>query len=388
MIEKITLSILQYNVRNSKNEIMISLLANSQIRKYDILTIQKLWRNVCVSTSYNSFSTDFHLLYEIKENVRVCFYVNTKLNVNSWSIDFVSSDMCTLKLNLNDQRIVNIHDVYSVSSMFYASNVLLLIIETTQNRFVVDEEHVLLKNFNLHHSLWSDSIRSTQHTAIDQLIDLLVSKHMNLCLSQKIVTWKIKNSRNIIDLIFMTEQLQANITHCESRRDLNQSSNHISIFTIFTLKIEQTFVKERKTWKKIDSERLTSCLRALVVSTSFNNVKNIETLVKEIQLSVQSIIQEAILMIKESERAQFFWSFKCSEVVTTTKRRRRKWSFLRIEKSWKTYLKFIDVKKKVIVKKKKLKFRKIFEKFYNSDSVILTSRSLSEIAKSQIEENS
>jgi hypothetical protein len=186
---------------------MISLLANSQIRKYDILTIQKLWRNVCVSTSYNSFSTEFHFLYEIKKNVRVCFYVNTKLNVNSWSIDFVSSNMCTLKLNLNDQRIVNIHNVYNVFSVFYASDALLLIIETTQNRFVIDEEHVFLKNFNLHHSLWNDSTRSTQHTAIDQLINLLVNKHMNLCLSQKIVTWKAKNSRNIIDLIFMTERL-------------------------------------------------------------------------------------------------------------------------------------------------------------------------------------
>jgi hypothetical protein len=153
MIKKIILSILQYNVKNSKNEIMIFLLTNSQIRKYDILTIQKSWRNVCVSTSYNSFLIDFHLLYEMKKNVRICFYVNTKLNVNNWSIDFVSSNMCTLKLNLNDQRIVNIHNVYNVSSVFYASNALLLIIEMTQNRLVIDEEHVLLKNFNLHHFL-------------------------------------------------------------------------------------------------------------------------------------------------------------------------------------------------------------------------------------------
>ncbi len=319
MIKKIILSILQYNVKNSKNEIMISLLANSQIKEYDILTIQKLWRNVCVSTSYNSFSIDFHLLYEMKENVRVCFYVNTKLNVNSWSIDFVSSNMCTLKLDLNDQRIVNIHNVYNVFSMFYASDALLLIIETTQNRFVIDE----VKDFNLHHFLWSDSIRSTQHTTINQLIDLLVSKHMNLCLSQRIVTWKARNSRNIIDLIFMIERLQASITHCESKRDLNQSSNFISIFTIFTLKIEQTSVKKRRAWKKIDSERLMFSLRLFVVSASFNNVNDIETLVKEIQLSVQSIILEAILMIKESERAQFFWNFKCSEVVATIKKKRR-----------------------------------------------------------------
>ncbi len=146
-------------MKNNKNEIMISLLTNFQIKEYDIMTIQKLWRNVCVSTLYNSFFIDFHLLYEIKKNVRVYFYINTKLNVNIWSIDFVSSNMCTLKSDLNDQRIVNIYNVYNVSSMFYALNAFLLIIETTQNWFVIDKKHVFLKNFNLHHFLWNDSIR-------------------------------------------------------------------------------------------------------------------------------------------------------------------------------------------------------------------------------------
>jgi hypothetical protein len=156
---------------------------------------------------------------------------------------------------------------------------------------------------------------------------------MNLCLSQKIVTWKAKNSRNIIDLIFMIERLQASITHCESKRDLNQSSNHISIFTIFTLKIEQTFVKEKRIWKKIDNEKLTFCLRLFVVSAFFNNVNDIKTFVKKIQFSVQSIIQETIFMIKESKRAQFFWSFKCLKIVTTIKKRRKEWSSQRIEKN-------------------------------------------------------
>jgi plasmid maintenance system killer protein len=203
---------------------------------------------------------------------------------------------------------------------------------------------------------------------------------MNLFLSQKIITWKAKTLRNIIDLIFMIERLQASITHCESRRDLNQSSNHISISTIFTLKIEQTFVKERRAWKKIDNEKLTFCLRAFVVSASFNNVNNIETFVREIQLSVQSIIQEAIFMIRKSKRAELFWNLKCSEVVATIKRKRRKWFCLRIEKNWKTYLKFINVKKKVIVQKK-IEIQKNLWEAYNSDNVILTSRSLSEDTK-------
>jgi hypothetical protein len=65
---------------------------------------------------------------------------------------------------------------------------------------------------------------------------------------------------------------------------------------------------------------LTFCLKSFVVSASFNNVNDIEIFVKEIQLSVQSIIQEAIFMIKKSTRAQFFWNFKCLEIVTTIKK--------------------------------------------------------------------
>jgi hypothetical protein len=125
----------------------------------------------------------------------------------------------------------------------------------------------------------------------------------------------------------------------------------------------------------------------ILIAASFNNVNNIETLVKEIQLSVQSIIQEAVFMIRESEHVQFFWSFKYSEIVATIKRRSREWSFLQIEKNWKTYLKFIDVKKKNHRQEKEIEIQKNLWKVYNSDDFILTSRSLSENTDTQIEEN-
>ncbi len=39
MMTQLILFILQYNVRNNKDDIMISLVADSKIKKYDILTI-------------------------------------------------------------------------------------------------------------------------------------------------------------------------------------------------------------------------------------------------------------------------------------------------------------------------------------------------------------
>jgi hypothetical protein len=82
MTTQFIFAILQYNVRNEKKDTMMSLLIHSRIKEYDLLTIQKSRRNACVSTFYNSFNIDFHLLYEDTKNVRTCFYVNTRLHVD------------------------------------------------------------------------------------------------------------------------------------------------------------------------------------------------------------------------------------------------------------------------------------------------------------------
>jgi hypothetical protein len=73
---------------------------------------------------------------------------------------------------------------------------------------------------NLHHSLWSNSIRFMQHVVINQLIELFNATHMQFCLSQNIVIWKAKNLINTIDLMFMINRLQICVINCENWFDL------------------------------------------------------------------------------------------------------------------------------------------------------------------------
>jgi hypothetical protein len=170
MMTQSSLFILQYNVRNSKNDIIIFMFANSKIRDYDILTIQKFWRNACVFTLYNSFIVDFHLAYEKKNNVKMCFYINVKLNISDWSIEHVFFDVCIIKFKIiskNINRIVHIHNVYNASSISYSSNESFSSLKTMKRFLNDDAKHILFEDFNLHHSLWSNSIRFTQHVAVD-----------------------------------------------------------------------------------------------------------------------------------------------------------------------------------------------------------------------------
>jgi hypothetical protein len=290
---------------------MIFMLANSKIRDYNILTIQKSWRNACMFTSYNSFIIDFYLMCEQKNNVRICFYINVRLNVNDWSIKHVFFDVYILKLKIiqkNICRIVHIHNVYNALSISYSSHELLSSLKTIKRLLNDDAEHVLLKNFNLHHSLWSDSTRFTQHVAIDQLIKLFNTMHMQFCLSQNIIIWKTKNSINTIDFMFMTSRLQTCVTHCESRFDWNQFSNHIFVFTIFMLKMKQTLITKKRVWKRLDYDKFCVHLLLFVALSTSRCVNEIKNLTQELQKSITTIIFSIIFLIKASFKTQFYWN--------------------------------------------------------------------------------
>jgi hypothetical protein len=162
-----TFLILQYNIRNSKKIIMMSLLINSIVKQYDVFVIQKFWRNVCVSTSYNLFNTNFHLTYHQEENVRICFYIIIKIDVNKWSMNFSFDDVYSLRLRTRNDQIINIHNVYNSSLVSYIFRALLLFIKAMKSKLCENEKHVLFKYFNLHHLMWDKDAKLIQHDAID-----------------------------------------------------------------------------------------------------------------------------------------------------------------------------------------------------------------------------
>ncbi len=251
-----------------------------------MLIIQELWRNVCVSTSYNSFNIDFHLIYHSDDDVRICFYVNTKFDVNKWSMNFSFDDVCTLILRIVDDNVINIHNVYNSSLIFYISRIVLIVIKTIKNKLNDEKKHILLKDFNLHYSMWRRIFKSTQHDAANQLIDVVLQTRMQLTLSINTIIWKTKHLNNTIDLVFMINWLVNNVISCETRFDFNQSSNHISILITFTLEIDSMSFKQKKAWKRINVDKLRKSLLLFVVSSLLINVEQMKIFVNFIQSSI------------------------------------------------------------------------------------------------------
>jgi hypothetical protein len=331
----------------------MSLLIDSRIKEYDLLTIQKSWRNACVSTFYNSFNIDFHLLYEDTKNVRTCFYVNTRLHVDHWSMNYVFDDVCTIRIKMTNNKWINVHNVYNVLLSFYTTRNALIVIKSVKDCLNDDEKHILLKDFNLYHSLWSDATRSTQHDATDQLLNVVQQTQFKFILFSNIIIWKTRHFQSTIDLIFMTKKLQKEFIHCMTRSKMNQNSNHISIFTKLMMIVKKNELRRRRAWKNMSTNKLLNNWREFVASSSFNCVAQVEAYVLKIQQCVLRSIKIFVSWTNFFFEIKLFWNEKCVETITTTKRRRREWITLHIEKTWRNYLKASNEKKRIIAKKKK-----------------------------------
>jgi hypothetical protein len=363
MTTQITFAILQYNVRNDKEDTMMSLLIDSRIKEYDLLTIQKSWRNVCVSTSYNSFNIDFHLLYENSKNVKTCFYVNIRLHIDHWSIRYVFDDVCIIRIKMTNNKWINVHNVYNVSLSSYTTRSMLIVIETMKNCLNDDEKHILLENFNLHHSLWSDATRSIQHDATNQLLDVVQQTQLKLAFSSKTIIWETRHFQSTIDLIFMTKKFQKKFIHCMTRSKMNQNSDHISIFIKLMIIVKRNESRRRRAWKNINVDKFMSSWREFVASQSFNCSAQIEDYALKIQQCVLNAIEFFVSWTNFFFEIKFYWNEKCADAVTTMRRRRRKWTTLHIKEIWRNYLKALNEKKRIIAKKKKSSSDKSFDQF-------------------------
>ncbi len=283
-------------------------------------------------------------------------------------MNYVFDDVCTIRIKMTNNKWINVHNVYNVSFNFYTTRSALAIIKIVKDCLNDDEKHILLKNFNLHHSLWSDTTKSIQHDATNQFLDIAQQTQLRLILFSDIVIWKTRHFKSTIDLIFMTKKLQKKFIHCMTRSKMNQSSDHISIFTKLMIIVKRNESRRRRAWKNMSINKLLNNWRELVASSSFSCVAQVEAYALKIQQCVLRSIEIFVSWTNFFFEIKLFWNEKCAEAVTTTKRRRRKWISLHIEKIWRNYLRTLNEKKRIIAKKKKIEFKQVFRTICDSSS--------------------
>ena len=157
------LQILQYNVCKEKNGTMTPLLHGPAVAsELDIITIQKPWQNPFCQTSFNPLDSRFQLAYALSTHTRICFFINNRIDLDSWEIDNAgNSDIATLSLNTmcEDASVtIQIHNIYNLFPYHQIAiktpmlDKLVAYLHTTSNKL-----YVVVGDFNLHHPSWEDS---------------------------------------------------------------------------------------------------------------------------------------------------------------------------------------------------------------------------------------
>ena len=150
MIEKNTFNILQQNVRKFYTS-MLKIFDDVDNFKYDIIVIQKSWRNSQYNAICNSMLDRFEMLYYNVKIIKTIFFVNKNITLTSWNVTHRRNDFFTLKLKINDVKIINIHNIYNSNFEIFKSN----------------NSMILLKNILRQHQKKTHNIKKLQFTSCD-----------------------------------------------------------------------------------------------------------------------------------------------------------------------------------------------------------------------------
>ena len=156
-MKQLFLQILQYNIRKSL-KIQESFLIDKEVRKFNIVIIQKQERNINNLQSFSSAHNFFHLVKNSLSQSRTCIYVNKCLRLYQWTVKTAELNICLIKIltcNTDDKtQMLRLLNIYNSSTLFITFTERLSTISRLNKLLKNDCEQLVVKDFNLHHSYW------------------------------------------------------------------------------------------------------------------------------------------------------------------------------------------------------------------------------------------
>ena len=351
-----TLSILQYNVRKSRDIVMAAMLRDPLIHKYDILAIQEPWRNPFTATTHHPAKDIFHLCCPTEGDegpVRVCFFVNKKLDHRKWQFKEHSRDICTLTVEpdeeLQDGQQLIIHNIYNPMSN-RGEKTRLEDIRTILQEYHLNEQ-IILGDFNLHHPMWGGpAVRQTDSESED-LITIMEDFDMSNALLPGTITYEEGEKKSTIDLCLLTMGLIDRVIKCQVDRELDHDSDHLPIVTVMDMSVKLLETVPKREWKHVDQQAYQKVLRkALPPLRRPANKTALDAYVREIVEAIQKTIDRTVPQKHPSERSREGWTEECKMVLAEAKRLKRIHNQSQTVESWDEYRSARNKKARVIRK--------------------------------------
>lgn len=309
-----------------------------------------------MSTTHNPIPSFFHLCFpkDCEEApARTCFFVNKRIDPNTWVYRDHGRDLGTLEMIINDNNTgkpmkLAIHNVYNPPQTppHRASN--LPSVRKALSESPADEQ-IILGDFNLHHELWGGQKVRTGDTESKDMIHIIEDFHLVTLLPGGTITYEDKNTQSCIDLCYGTESTAERIIKCGVDMDMDHNSDHLPITTTLDLRTGQQPQTEIQDWSNIDEQKLRASLRKeLPTLRNPKSRSGLDCYVQGVITAIQAAIDCAVPLKRRSRHAKSGWTDKCKEVQMEARRLKRQNSRLRTEESWEAYRHMRNMKGRVV----------------------------------------
>lgn len=278
-------NILQFNVRRSPS-VMLLLSADSLASPFDIIAIQEpAQKSNCFSTYCDSRS-EFISLYPTTQDSRTSFFINRRLSVSTWSVEFIGNTLSLLHLTLPSHR-VTVINVYNppLASQLDADNPIAQLPALMQDQSVA---YVLMGDFNLHNPSWSQARERRLSPLSGDLIQHTDHANLHLATPPGLTTFQrspTSASNSTIDLAFISHSIHHRITECHTRPLLQHGSDHVPIATCFAFTKHHSEHNNRphKIWKHMDHEAVCAGSRYLLIPSALTPHRAIDDYARYLQ---------------------------------------------------------------------------------------------------------
>ena len=332
------LRILQYNVQKSRDVVLANLFQDPRVLKYDVLAIQEPWRNPFIATTYHPLKEHFRLIYLDDAATRVCFYINTRIDPSTWSVQHITRDIASLELTIPNSHKIRIFNVYNEAGTGAIDDLREAIAKLSS-----DEELLILGDFNLHHPLWSTTHRhaSAGMSAAQPLLTIIEESQLQLLTVPGTTTHRWKQGETTLDLTFASADLAARTIYCKVDTSLDHDSDHLPIATAIDWSWQPATPSKKRLWTKTNLPLLRQTLENRIPSvTDITELKDNESIDEYIQSIVEALdagVDASTPWSNPSPRSIPGFDQECKDICTEVQQLRRRWQRTRLEDDYEAY---------------------------------------------------
>lgn len=250
--------------------------------------------------------------------------MNKKLDPNNWKALILSADLCSIRLNNQDET-VWVHSAYSQPPGSYS-------IEASQYNNPIEllyklfsdypnHQHITVGDLNLHHPLWAGIHAAAAHTAADRLIEVIIEAgSAQLLTPLGLITYPTTLGGITIDLAFATKAMANRLLECKIASELDFSSDHQPVSVRFQAQVLEAQPRPSKCWKKADLKLAIKLIANLDSSRAIRSIEELKAYARYLSSFLAEVMSSSVPLRRASSYANLWWSSQISCAVSNARK--------------------------------------------------------------------